>query len=455
MSSSESREHWGSKIGFILAAAGSAIGLGNIWKFPYLAGENGGGAFVLVYLVCIIVLGLPIMIAEIVIGRHTAKNPVGAFKIIGNGSRWEFVGYLGVLAGFFIMTYYSVVGGWTIGYIVKSATGMISPYNDVAAAESTFSQFIQNPASMIFYHFLFMAATVFIVIRGIKNGIEKWNKVLLPMLFIILLVLIVRGVTLEGSSKGLLFYLQPDFSKITITTVIEALGQCFFSLSLGMGAMITYGSYLNKGDKILTSSLQIVGLDTLAAFLSGLAIFPAVFAVGMMPNQGPGLTFNILPVVFGKMQFGAIFSTLFFILLFIAALTSSMSLIEVVVAYITDEKGWSRKKAVLICGSLIFLLGIPSALSFGMLKDFKIFFGATYFDFMDKLTSTYMLPIGGLLIAICLGWKYGLSKTIHELDTDTGLEGLKKTWAFAIRYVAPVILCVIIVYFGIYRIFTR
>lgn len=455
MSSSESREHWGSKIGFILAAAGSAIGLGNIWKFPYLAGENGGGAFVLVYLVCIIVLGLPIMIAEIVIGRHTAKNPVGAFKIIGNGSRWEFVGYLGVLAGFFIMTYYSVVGGWTIGYIVKSATGMISPYNDVAAAESTFSQFIQNPASMIFYHFLFMAATVFIVIRGIKNGIEKWNKLLLPMLFIILLVLIVRGVTLEGSSKGLLFYLHPDFSKITITTVIEALGQCFFSLSLGMGAMITYGSYLNKGDKILTSSLQIVGLDTLAAFLSGLAIFPAVFAVGMMPNQGPGLTFNILPVVFGKMQFGAIFSTLFFILLFIAALTSSMSLIEVVVAYITDEKGWSRKKAVLICGSLIFLLGIPSALSFGMLKDFKIFFGATYFDFMDKLTSTYMLPIGGLLIAICLGWKYGLSKTIHELDTDTGLEGLKKTWAFAIRYVAPVILCVIIVYFGIYRIFTR
>ena len=228
----------------------------------------------------------------------------------------------------------------------------------------------------------------------------------------------------------------------------------FFSLSLGMGAMITYGSYLNKGDKILTSSLQIVGLDTLAAFLSGLAIFPAVFAVGMMPNQGPGLTFNILPVVFGKMQFGAIFSTLFFILLFIAALTSSMSLIEVVVAYITDEKGWSRKKAVLICGSLIFLLGIPSALSFGMLKDFKIFFGATYFDFMDKLTSTYMLPIGGLLIAICLGWKYGLSKTIHELDTDTGLEGLKNM-GICHTVCRPVILCVIIVYFGIYRIFTR
>ncbi|HPI14722.1 MAG: sodium-dependent transporter [Spirochaetota bacterium] len=450
MSDKNSREHWGSKIGFILAAAGSAIGLGNIWKFPYLAGENGGGAFVVLYLICIVVLGLPVMIAEIVIGRHTGRDPVGAFKQIGGG-RWKLVGYLGVASGFFIMTYYSVVGGWTIGYIVKSAGGFIGSMTDIRAAEETFTRFIQNPFETVFYLFLFMAITVFIVMRGIKDGIEKWNKFLLPLLFIILIILIIRSLTLEGASAGLAFYLKPDFSKVDVKTVIEAMGQCFFSLSLGMGAMITYGSYLNKEDKILSSSLQIVTLDTFAAILSGLAIFPALFAVGMTPDKGPGLTFNILPVVFSKMSYGSVFAVLFFILLFIAALTSSISLVEVVVAFITDEKGWSRRKAVLVFGSLIFLLGIPSALSFSTLKDVRIFFGTTYFDFMDRLTTIYMLPIGGLFIALCLGWKYGLKNAIHELDADTRLAALKKMWAFSIRYISPLILVAIILYFGVYR----
>ncbi len=454
MTETAKREQWGPKIGFILAAAGSAIGLGNIWKFPYLAGENGGGAFVLVYLICVLVLGLPIMIAEIVIGRHTEKDPVGAFKIIAEGSkRWELVGYLGVATGFLILTYYCTVGGWTIGYVVKSVTGAIMQMGDTKTAESAFAEFVQNPYSMVFYHFLFMGLTMLIVIGGVKKGIEKWNKILLPMLFIILIVLIVKSNTMEGSSKGLLFYLKPDFSKLTVKGVIEAMGQCFFSLSLGMGAMITYGSYLRRGEKILNSAFQIVTLDTLAAFLAGLAIFPAVFAMGMTPDKGPGLTFNILPVVFAKMDFGAVFSTLFFLLLLIAAITSNISLLEVVVAYITDEKGWSRKKTVLIFGTIIFLLGIPASLSFGVLKDLKIFFGANYFDFMDTLTTTYMLPIGGLLIALCLGWKYGLSKTMHELDTDTKRLYLKEIWAVTIKYVSPVILLVIIVYFGIYKIF--
>ena len=454
MSDAPNREQWGSKIGFILAAAGSAIGLGNIWKFPYLAGENGGGAFVLVYLICVLVLGLPIMIAEIVIGRHTEKDPVGAFKIIAEGRRrWELVGYLGVATGFLILTFYCTVGGWTIGYVIKSLTGAISQMGDTKAAESAFAEFVQNPFTMVFYHFLFIGITMLIVIGGIKKGIEKWNKILLPMLFIIILVLIVRSLTLEGSSKGLLFYLKPDFSKITIKVVIEAMGQCFFSLSLGMGAMITYGSYLKKNEKILNSALQIAGLDTLAAFLAGLAIFPAVFAVGMTPDKGPGLTFNILPVVFAKMYFGAVFSTLFFLLLLIAAITSNISLLEVVVAYLTDEKGWSRKKAVLVFGILIFLLGIPASLSFGVMKDVTVFFGLTYFDFMDTLTTTYMLPIGGLFIALCLGWKYGLHKTAHELDTDTRFFYLKEIWAFTIKYISPVILFVIIAYFGIYKFF--
>ncbi len=274
---------------------------------------------------------------------------------------------------------------------------------------------------------------------------------LLPLLLVILLVLIGKGLSMDGALDGLAFYLKPDFSKIEFKTIIEAMGQCFFSLSLGMGAMITYGSYLSRKEKILGSSLQIVVFDTLAALLSGLAIFPALFSVGMTPDKGPGLTFNILPVVFSKMSYGAVFSTLFFLLLFIAALTSAISLVEVVVAYVTDEKGWSRKKAVLIFGTAIFILGIPAALSFGVLADFRPFFGNTYFDFMDKLTTFYMLPVGGLLIAICLGWKYGLDKTMHELDVDTKSRFLEKLWAVTIKYISPLILAVIILYFGVYR----
>lgn len=450
MTEQVTRENWSSRLGFILAAAGSSIGLGNIWKFPYLAGENGGGAFVILYLICIIVLGLPIMIAEITIGRHTGKNPVGAFRIIGGG-KWTGVGYLGVLTGFFILSYYSVVGGWTLGYIAKGLSGAVSAITDVAAAESAFNEFIQSPPAMVGCHLLFMALTVSIVIGGVIKGIERWNKILLPILFVILLVLIIKANTMEGSYQGLVFYLKPDFSKINVKVVIEALGQCFFSLSLGMGAMITYGSYLSRNERVLKSSLQIGLLDTMAAFLSGLAVFPAVFAVGMMPDKGPGLTFNILPVVFSKMAFGSIFATLFFILLFIAAMTSAVSLLEVTVAYMTDERGWLRRNAVFFCGFMIFILGIPSALSFNVMSGTKVFMGNTFFDFMDKLTSIYMLPIGGFLIAVCLGWKYGLRKTMHELDTDTRARWFQEVWAVTIKFISPVILFLIIVYFGVYR----
>ncbi|MBN1496721.1 MAG: sodium-dependent transporter [Spirochaetes bacterium] len=450
MTDNPKREQWGSKLGFILAAAGSAVGLGNIWKFPYLAGENGGAAFVLVYLVCIVILGLPIMIAEIVIGRHTEKDPVGAFKIIGTGP-WSLVGYLGVAAGFFIMTYYSVVGGWTIGYLVKSLSGALCSITSSADSEQLFARFIQSPWEMILYHFLFIGATVGVVIFGVAGGIERFSKIIMPVLFILLIILIIRGLTLPGADAGIRFYLNPDFSKITPKVIIEALGQCFFSLSLGMGAMITYGSYLSRKDKILSSSIKIVGIDSIVAILSGLAIFPAVFAVGMTPEKGPGLTFNILPVVFSRMPYGFVFATLFFLLLFIAALTSAISLVQVVVAYVTDEKGWSRARAVLTAGGLIFLLGIPAALSFGTMKDVKIFFGNTYFDFMDILTSIYMLPIGGLLIAVCLGYKYGLHNTMHELDADTNSFYLKEIWAFTIKYISPVILLAIILYFGVYK----
>ncbi len=445
MTSNGEREHWGSKIGFVLAAAGSAVGLGNIWKFPYVTGSNGGAAFVLIYLLFVLILGLPIMIAEFVIGRHTEKDPVGAFKLMAGKSPWTLVGYLGVLSGFFILSFYSVVGGWTIGYIVKSISGSVAALHDSDSAKNLFSGFTSDPLQMIFYHLLFILSCMFIVIKGIKNGVERWNKILMPLLFIILFVLIGKGLTMEGGLSGLSFFLKPDFSKITSASIIAAMGQAFFSLSLGMGAMITYGSYLSPEEKILNSAFYIVILDTLVAILAGLAIFPAVFAMNMSPQEGAGLIFHIIPVVFGNMPYGSIFSVLFFILLFIAALTSGISLLEVITAYTIDELGWSRQRAVLVFGSIIFLLGIPSALSFGVLGNAKLFGTLTFFDFMDKLTTNYMLPIGGFCIAVFLGWKYGLNKTIHELDPDTGIISLKELWAFFIKFISPVLVLVLFI----------
>ena len=445
MANGNPREHWGSKIGFILAATGSAVGLGNIWRFPYITGENGGAAFVFIYLVCILLLGLPILIAEIVIGRHTEKDPVGAFKAMLGGTKWEFVGYLGVASGFLILAFYSVVGGWTLGYIVKSLTGTAASIKNVESAKTVFNDFISSPWETLLYHFLFIAACMFIVTKGIKDGIEKWNKILMPLLFGILLILIIRGITMDGGMRGLSFYLNPDFSKITTKTIILALGQSFFSLSLGMGAMITYGSYLSPKEKILNSSVFILLFDTLIALFAGFAIFPAVFAMNMSPAEGPGLVFHIIPTVFGNMAYGNVFLILFFVLLFIAALTSGMSLLEVVVAYIIDERGWSRRKAVYVFGSVIFLIGIPASLSFNVMKGVTVFLGNNYFDFLEKLTTNYMLPIGGFFIAMALGWKYGLDKTIHELDPDTRIISVKELWAFAIKFLSPFFLLVVFI----------
>ena len=268
-------------------------------------------------------------------------------------------------------------------------------------------------------------------------GIERWSKILMPLLFAILVVLIVKGIMMEGGLRGLSFFLKPDFSKITPGSIVAAMGQAFFSLSLGMGAMITYGSYLSRKERILTSALYVVILDTLVAVLAGLAIFPAVFAMNMSPGEGPGLIFQIIPVVFGRMEYGIVFSVLFFLLLFIAALTSGISLLEVITAYVIDEMKWSRHKAVLVFGTVIFLLGLPSALSFGVLEPIKFFGSLTFFDFMDKLATNYMLPLGGFFIAVFLGWKYGLDKTIHELDPDTRIISVKELWAFFIKFVSP------------------
>jgi NSS family neurotransmitter:Na+ symporter len=402
-----SREHWGSRIGFILAAAGSAIGLGNVWKFPFITGLYGGAAFVMVYLVCILLIGAPVMLIEFAIGRKTQRNPVGAYEAIaGERSLWTWVGGLGVLAGFIILSYYSVVAGWCLGYVIKSIGGAFSAFNDPAEAGEVFERFAGSPSQAVFSHAVFMLICIIVVAQGVKSGIEKAARVLMPTLLAILVLLVFRGLTLEGSGKGVEFLFRADFSKLTGDAILVALGHAFFTLSLGMGAMITYGSYLSRQDNLVSSAVWVLVLDTGIALMAGLAIFSAVFAYGLDPAAGEGLIFHVLPVVFGQMPGGAFFAFLFFVLLSIAAVTSGISLLEVVIAYLVDEKGWKRPKATWVFGTVILVLGIPSALSFGPLADVKIG-NWTFFQLFDYVSFKYILPLGGLLsILFVLGrWK--------------------------------------------------
>lgn len=629
----KTRENWGSSIGFVLAAAGSAVGLGNIWKFPYITGENGGGAFVLVYLLCIAVIGLPVMLCEITLGRKTQRNPVGAFnqlcpssslsaQLLGSGlvltglcllafERWGFgifililgaavfkwswrvVGVMGVLAGFVILSFYSVVAGWTIGYTLRSATGSMTTdpaaqkpeilarmllddiqaapehtiadikadkdldlgektaaiaqagqvaatsyirqnmdlelavpdealtrrqfrriavqqlaesaggaalldhlveRNDgletrlgedgtvvkeytrsfrTAVAGTVFGSLMDNPSWAIAFHFIFMLLCIGIVCLGVKGGIERASKILMPVLLMLLFVLIIRGVTLSGAAKGVSFYLSPDFTKLSAEGVLLALGHAFFSLSLGMGAMITYGSYVNKEQNLFLSALSVTGLDTLIALMAGLAIFPAVFAMGFDPGAGPGLVFVILPAVFDQMQFGMFWSALFFLLLFVAALTSGISLLEVVTAYFVDERKWSRKLAACVFGGIIFGLGCLAAISVGdweriqwLQAIFIKFFGGvkgSFFDVLDNLASNWMLPLGGLFISLFVGWIWGTKKAVDEIrhgsynfadvhvvsllaglkddrshNSDVHVATLASIWGVFIRFISPV-----------------
>lgn len=431
----EQRSQWGSKLGFILAAAGSAIGLGNIWRFPYITGENGGAAFVLVYLICVSVIGIPVLIAELTLGRHTQRNPVGAIKKILPKGWWKYVGYLGVIAGIVILSYYSVVAGWTIGYIVKTAIHQTG----------NFSEFISDPISEVGYFIVFLALTMFVVLGGVRGGIERWSKILMPLLFLILLGLILFSITLPGAEAGIKFYLNPDFSKITGTTILAALGQAFFSLSLGMGAMITYGSYINKNTNLITSATGVALSDSLIAIMAGLVIFPALFAAGMSPAQGPGLVFNVLPQIFSQMPAGTIVGVFFFILLAIAALTSSISLLEVGVAWAVDELKLTRTKATFALGFAAFIIGIPSALSQGyspFLSNLHLLGKTGFLDIVDFLFGSFALTFGGFILSIFIGWKWGASKASDEImyGLDSNYRPLLKIWRFLIRFVCPVVI---------------
>lgn len=440
-----SRENWGSKAGFILAAAGSAVGLGNIWKFPFITGMYGGAAFVFTYLICIALVGLPVMLIELAIGRKTAKDPVGAFKTLAPNKPWFAVGGLGVASGFIILSYYSVVAGWTLGYIFVSISGAFNNFSSPADAATYFEHFGANPSIILLLHFIFMGLTMLVVIKGIKGGIEKWSKILMPLLLMILIVLMIRGLTLEGAEKGVSFLFKPDFSKLNGTTILVALGHAFFTLSLGMGAMITYGSYLSRKESLISSGILVVFLDTLIALMAGVAIFTAVFAQGLAPDGGPALIFHVLPTVFPQIPGGDYFGVMFFALLLIAALTSAISLLEVVITYFIDEKGWKRRNAVLVFGGLIFILGIPSALSTGPLADVKIFFGMTFFDWMDYMSFKYMLPLGGFLMTIFVAYVWGAKEFIAELRVGSPKFRMKPIFATILITISGILILVTLI----------
>ena len=442
------RESWGSKTGFILAAAGSAIGLGNIWKFPYIAGENGGASFVFVYLICIAVIGFPVLIAEILIGRSTQRNPVGAFFKLSKSKFWAGVGGMGIVGGFLILSFYAIIAGWAIGYIVEAVDGNFFNFVEQTASAQHFNALVGNIYWILGYFILFMILTTAIVFGGVKKGIERGSKIMMPILFILLIILMIRGITLDGAEKGLNFLWNPDWSKINASSILIALGHAFFTLSLGMGAMLTYGSYMSKKDNIITSAFQIVFLDTLIALIAGIAIFTAVFATGLDPQAGPGLIFHTLPSVFIKMHGGYFFSILFFILLTLAALTSSISLLEVVVSYFVDERKWKRHYAAIVLAFFIILLGVPSALSYNVLSDLKIA-GFNFFDLVDFVASNIILPLGGLLISIFVAWVWGFEKVLPDLKQ--GAEGLFNKypwviifWKIFLKYFSPILIFLVL-----------
>ena len=420
-----------------MAATGSAVGLGNIWKFPYIAGENGGGAFVLIYLVCIFLIGVPIMMAEVMLGRRGRRNPVDSMKHLaeetGHSPLWKFLGWIGVTAGFLILSYYSVIAGWAISYIFTTASGAFTGA-DAALVGNHFDELIQSPFTLIFWHSIFMLITMLVVARGIEGGIEKAVRFLIPSLFVLIIVMVFYAMTTSGFAEGVRFMFSPDFSKISTEGVLKAMGQAFFTLSIGMGAIMVYGAYLPKDISIAKASFSIAIADTAVAVLAGVAIFPIVFANGLEAGSGPGLIFVTLPLAFGNMAFGTFFGTLFFILLVFAAWSSSISLIEPAVAWVIENKGVSRVKASIALGFFTWFIGLGTVFSFNEWSNITLF-GKTFFDLLDYLTSNIMLPLGGVLMAVFAGWLMKKSASHDELAVSKRAYTL---WRFLVRYVTPV-----------------
>lgn len=445
MTTQDNNRGFTSNVGAILAAAGGAVGLGNIWRYPYMLGQNGGGAFLLVNLFFVLAIGVPLMMTEFVIGRRTQRNVVGAYRKLSPAHKgWTVLGYFGILAAVLIYAFYSVVAGWTLNYIVMACTNQLSGLSPAEVSE-TFANFTAGSFWPVLYQFLFLTLTALVISFGVQKGIEKISKILMPVLFVLLLLMVVRSLTLPAAKEGLHFLFHPDFGKLTGAGVLGALGQSFFSLSLGMGAMITYGSYIRKEDSLFKTSLWISVCDLMVAILAGVVIFPAVFSFGMDPAGGPQLVYVVLPNVFNSMPMGGLFAAVFFVLLGIAALTSTISLQEIIVAFNVEELHWSRRKSSVISMLAIFVIGIFCTLSFGPLKNATLF-GRTIFDLFDLITASYLMPIGALAMTIFLGWFYPKVEVKDEITNGGTLKGNQfEVYYFILRYVAPIALIVIIV----------
>ena len=443
------RANFGSKLGVILASAGSAVGLGNIWRFPYETGNHGGAAFILIYLACVLILGIPIMVSEFLIGRHSRANTAGAYQKLAPGTHWRWVGRMGVLAGFLILSYYSVVAGWTLEFIGEAVTDNFAG-KTAADYINTFNSFSSNPWRPVIWLVLFLLSTHFIIVKGVEKGIEKSSKIMMPTLFIIILILVGCSVTLPGAGKGIEFLLKPDFSKVDGNVFLGAMGQAFFSLSLGMGCLCTYASYFSKNTNLTRTAFSVGIIDTFVAVLAGFIIFPAAFSVGIQPDAGPSLIFITLPNVFQQAFSGIpilayIFSVMFYVLLALAALTSTISLHEVVTAYLHEEFNFTRGKAARLVTTGCILLGILCSLSLGVTKEFTIF-GLGMFDLFDFVTAKLMLPLGGLLISIFTGW-YLDKKLVWSEITNNGTLKVPtyKLIIFILKYVAPIAISVIFI----------
>ncbi len=444
------RENFGSRMAVIMAFAGSAIGLGNIWRFPYLVGQNGGAAFVVIYIIATLVISLPIFFAESVVGRRTGANCRGAFIELGKGTAWPYLGFLMVFTPLWIVSYYSVVGGWSLEYLVQ-AVRLDFIHTSPDAMSGSFERFISRTWAPLGFHLAFLAVTVAIVALGVKSGIEKFSKICLPVLFALVVLIAVYSLTLPGAQKGVAYLFKPDFSKVTIGTCLDALGQSFYSLSLGMGIIITYSSYVSKKENLMASGVGTAVSDMLFAVLAGVAIMPAVFAAGIEPGSGPGLIFDTLPYIFARMGLempwlSSLAAILFFLTILFAALTSSISLIEVGVAYLTEERGFKRGWACVFLFVITGAIGGLCSLSFGPLADVKVF-GMGLFDLFDTLASNVLLTVGGLLVVLFVGWKMSRADVFDEL-TNGGTKRrnvrLFNFFYFLIRYVAPVGVAILI-----------
>lgn len=439
----EKRDSFASSFGVLVAMAGSAVGLGNLWRFPYLVGTNGGAAFIIIYLAIVFLLALPIMYAEFVVGRRAQSNVYGAFKKLAPGSKWGIIGVMAIICCILIVSFYSVVGGWTIDYLVKAVMGEFSSGSE--GFDGLFAQTVSSNYRPLLFMLLFVGTSAVVLLAGVKDGIEKYSKVLMPLLFVMVIIIAVRSVTLPGSGAGLDFLFKPDFSKVTAGTVLDALGQAFFSLSVGFGIIFTYASYVNRDENLIKMSAQTATADTLFAIIAGIAIMPAVFAFGIEPGQGPGLVFVTLPYVFAQLPLGSVLAAIFFFVLYVAALTSAISLLEVAVAYVIEEFKISRRAAVLTVVAIVLFLGTFCSLSQGLLGDVKIL-GNNIFDLFDKTTANILIPLGALLIVLFAGWRMKREDFMDEI-TSGGKHMINpvylKVVIFSVRYLAPIIIAVI------------